>query len=62
VSQLAVPIGLCTYLEVTGQLEAAWIWFAIVLGHCLRALLSTWVFHRGRWRTIALDAPTRTAR
>jgi putative MATE family efflux protein len=58
ISQLAVPIGLCTYLEVTGRLEASWIWMAIVLGHCTRALLSTAVFHRGRWRTIAVDVPT----
>ncbi len=61
ISQLAVPIGLCTYLEVTGRLEASWIWMAIVLGHCTRALLSTAVFHRGKWRTIAVDVPTRAS-
>ncbi|HEY7288887.1 MAG TPA: MATE family efflux transporter, partial [Vicinamibacterales bacterium] len=58
VSQIGVPIGLCTYLEATGRLEASWIWLAIVLGHCTRALLSTWVFRRGRWRTIAVDVPS----
>jgi len=60
ISQIAVPIGLCTYLEMTGRLEASWIWLAIVLGHCTRALLTTWVFHRGKWRTIAVDVPSRT--
>ncbi|HEY7059557.1 MAG TPA: MATE family efflux transporter [Vicinamibacterales bacterium] len=58
VSQIGVPIGLCTYLEATGRLEASWIWLAIVLGHFTRALLSTWVFRRGRWRTIAVDVPS----
>jgi putative MATE family efflux protein len=54
-SQIGVPIGLCTYLQLAGRLDASWIWLAIVLGHCTRALLSTWVFHRGRWRTISVD-------
>ena len=58
VSQVALPIGLCTYLEATGRLEASWIWTAILLGHCTRALLSTWVFGRGRWRAIAVDVPS----
>ena len=53
-----VPIGLCTYLEATGRLEASGIWIAIVLGHFTRALLSTWVFGRGRWRAIAVDVPS----
>jgi putative MATE family efflux protein len=57
VSQIGVPIGLCTYLEATGRLEAHWIWTAIVLGHFTRAVLSTWVFGRGRWRSIAVDVP-----
>jgi len=57
VSQIGVPIGLCTYLEATGRLEAHWIWTAIVLGHFTRAILSTWVFARGRWRSIAVDVP-----
>jgi putative MATE family efflux protein len=59
VSQIGVPIGLCSYLEITGRLEASWIWMAIVLGHCTRAVLSTWVFSRGRWREIAVDLPGR---
>jgi putative MATE family efflux protein len=58
VSQIGVPIGLCTYLEMTGRLEASWIWTAILLGHCTRALLSAWVFRRGKWRTIAIDVPS----
>jgi putative MATE family efflux protein len=62
ISQVAVPIGLCTYLEMSGRLEASWIWTAIVLGHCTRALLSTWVFQRGRWRTIRVDVVSGGAR
>ena len=55
--RFGVPLGLCFYLEATGRLEASGIWLAIVLGHFTRALLSAWVFQRGRWRTISVDVP-----
>jgi Na+-driven multidrug efflux pump len=61
-SQIGVPIGLCTYLQLAGRLDASWIWLAIVLGHCTRALLSTWVFHRGRWRAISVDVRATSGR
>jgi putative MATE family efflux protein len=52
VSQILVPIGLCFYAESTGQLQASWIWTAIVLGHVTRCTLSAARFHQGRWRSI----------
>ena len=55
ISQVIVPIGLCTYLQATSGLEAADIWLAIVLGHMARATLSVARFHQGKWRDIAVD-------
>ena len=55
VSQVAVPIGLCTLFQATGHLQAANIWIAIVLGHLTRATLSVARFRQGRWRHIAVD-------
>ena len=55
VAQIGVPIGLCTYLQATGQLQASWIWLAIVLGHVTRCLLTAARFHQGRWKTITVD-------
>jgi putative MATE family efflux protein len=55
VSQLAVPIGLCTWLEATRGLQPADIWLAIVLGHVTRAALSVARFRQGRWRGIRVD-------
>jgi len=54
ISQVAVPLGLCFYLQGTGQLEATGIWLAIVLGHFTRCALSAARFHQGRWKTIAV--------
>jgi putative MATE family efflux protein len=54
VAQIAVPIGLCFYLQATGNLQASWIWLAIVLGHFTRCVLSAARFHQGRWRMIAV--------
>jgi Na+-driven multidrug efflux pump len=55
VAQIGVPIGLCTYLQATGQLQASWIWLAIVLGHVTRCLLTAARFQQGRWKTITVD-------
>ena len=55
VSQVVVPIGLCTWLEMTRGLEAPDIWLAIVLGHVMRASLSVIRFRQGKWRDIAVD-------
>jgi Na+-driven multidrug efflux pump len=55
VSQVIVPIGLCTYSSMTSDLQAADIWLAIVLGHVTRATLSVLRFRQGKWRHIVVD-------
>jgi putative MATE family efflux protein len=58
VSQIGLPIGLCTYLQATNNLTPAGIWLAIVLGHFTRATLSVARFRQGRWRHISVDIET----
>jgi putative MATE family efflux protein len=55
VSQIAVPIGWCTWVQATRGLQPADIWLAIVLGHVTRAALSVARFRQGRWREIQVD-------
>ena len=55
VSQIVIPIGLCTLFQATGGLEPAEIWTAIVVGHLTRAALSVARFRQGKWRHIAVD-------
>ena len=55
VSQIAVPIGLCTLLQQLRGLQASDIWLAIVLGHVTRATLSVARFRQEKWRYIAVD-------
>ena len=55
VSQIGVPIGLCTIFQATGGLEPGEIWLSIVLGHLTRAALSVVRFKQGKWRQIAVD-------
>ena len=54
-SQIVVPIGICTVLQTTRGLHATDIWLAIVLGHFTRATLSVIRFRQGRWRNIAVE-------
>ena len=61
VSQVVVPIGLCTYFSLTRDLLAADIWLAIVLGHIARAGLSVVRFRQGKWRHIEIDIGTARA-
>lgn len=61
VSQLIVPIGICTVLQLTRGLEARDIWLAIVFGHVTRAVLSMLRFRQARWRDIKVEiGPART--
>ena len=55
VSQVAIPIGMCTFYSLTRGLEPADIWLAIVLGHVARATLSFLRFRQGKWRDIVVD-------
>lgn len=52
ISQIVVPLGLCTILQATRGLQATDIWMAIVLGHMTRAALSVTRFRHGKWREI----------
>ena len=61
VSQVVIPIGLCTYFSMTRGLLPADIWLAIVLGHMTRAGLSVVRFRQGKWRDIAIDIGTARA-
>ena len=54
-SQIVVPIGLCSFFQATRGLQAGDIWFAILLGHLTRAVLSFARFRQERWRQIAVD-------
>jgi putative MATE family efflux protein len=61
ISQVFIPIGICSVLQSTGRLTPSGIWLAIVAGHATRCLLSVWRFSLGKWRDIRVDvepAPT----
>jgi putative MATE family efflux protein len=53
-SQIAVPIGMCTLIQATRQLQPGDIWLAIVLGHFTRCVLTVYRFRQGKWRTISV--------
>ena len=55
VSQVLVPLGLCSTLQSLGKLDAAGVWSAIVLGHFTRCCLSVLRFKQGKWRHIVVD-------
>jgi putative MATE family efflux protein len=54
ISQIVVPLGLCSVLQATGRLSPPGIWTAIVLGHVTRASLSVARFRQGKWRALRL--------
>jgi putative MATE family efflux protein len=55
ISQIIVPVGLCTVLQAMRGLHPTDIWLAIVIGHLTRAVLSVGRFRQGKWRHIAVD-------
>jgi putative MATE family efflux protein len=55
VSQVVIPLGLCTLFQALYGLDALHIWVAIVLGHATRATLSVLRFRQGKWRGLAVD-------
>jgi Na+-driven multidrug efflux pump len=55
ISQVIVPLGLCTIFQAMYGLDPGHIWTAIVVGHLTRATLSVMRFKQGKWRTIAVD-------
>ncbi|MEX2182531.1 MAG: MATE family efflux transporter [Gemmatimonadaceae bacterium] len=59
ISQIVVPLGICSVLQAMRPLQSADIWMAILLGHITRSVLSVWRFRIGKWRTIEVRmAPT----
>jgi Na+-driven multidrug efflux pump len=55
VSQIVIPLGLCTIFQGTRGLQASDIWMAIVLGHFTRCVLSFARFRQQKWREIRVD-------
>jgi putative MATE family efflux protein len=55
ISQIVVPLGLCTIFQATRGLQPTDIWLAIVLGHFTRCTLSFARFRQQKWRNIAVD-------
>jgi putative MATE family efflux protein len=55
ISQVIIPLGLCTLFQAVYGLGPAHIWTAIVVGHATRATLSLVRFKQGKWRSIAVD-------
>jgi Na+-driven multidrug efflux pump len=55
ISQVFVPLGLCTAFQAARGLQPTDIWLAIVAGHFTRASLSVLRFRQGKWRSIAVD-------
>ena len=52
ISQIFIPLGMCFLIQTFSTLDPAEIWFAIVLGHLTRAILSYSIFKREGWRDI----------
>ncbi len=55
ISQVVVPLGLCSIFQAARGLQPNDIWLAIVVGHFTRAALSVMRFRQGKWRNIAVD-------
>ena len=55
ISQIGVPLGLCTVLDAARGLQPTDIWLAILLGHATRCTLSVLRFRQGKWRDIVVD-------
>ena len=55
VSQIIIPLGICSVLQATRGLAATDIWTAIVVGHFTRCVLSVARFRQQKWRHIEVD-------
>jgi putative MATE family efflux protein len=55
ISQIIVPLGICTLLQALRGLQPVDIWLAILFGHITRCTLSVVRFRQGKWRHIAVD-------
>ncbi len=55
VSQIFIPIGIVTVIQMTWGLQAWHIWLAILIGHMTRCGLSVMRFRQGDWRNIKVE-------
>jgi putative MATE family efflux protein len=55
ISQVALPLGVCFFLEQSGRLTPTGVWTAIVLGHFTRCTLTVVRFKQGRWKHIKVE-------
>jgi putative MATE family efflux protein len=55
VSQVVIPLGICTVLQATRGLSGSEIWLAIVIGHFTRCVLSVARFRQQKWKHIEVD-------
>ena len=54
ISQVLVPLSICSVIRATGTLQPIHIWVAILIGHATRCALSVIRFNQGKWRNIAV--------
>jgi Na+-driven multidrug efflux pump len=54
-SQVVIPIGICTTIGATTGLTPEWVWTAILVGHMARCGLSVARFRQQKWRGIEVD-------
>jgi Na+-driven multidrug efflux pump len=55
ISQVIVPLGICSVIKGIGTLDPIDIWLAILAGHATRCVLSIIRFRQGKWRAIAVE-------
>jgi putative MATE family efflux protein len=55
ISQIVIPLGMCTFWEATRGLQPLDIWIAIMAGHATRCVLSVTRFRQGKWRDIRVE-------
>jgi putative MATE family efflux protein len=61
ISQIVIPLGICSALQAMRGLQPVDIWSAILVGHATRCLLSVLRFRQGKWRDIRVEIePART--
>ena len=61
-SQIIIPLGICFVIKKTSTLDPIDIWFAILVGHFTRCILSVWRFRQGQWRHIEVAVHHQPAR
>lgn len=55
ISQLFIPLAICSVISLFWKLEAIHIWLAILAGHISRCLLGILRFNQEKWRSIEIE-------